>query len=119
VHGSARLVRLQTAASDYAASFSRDTSSEPGDGGLRASTALAAKCVTTWPTTRGSLMNAIIRISSPQRGQTNGSDQLRRRTRRSGSVSASAVGEAPADELLLVAACCRARRARTTLEYAP
>jgi hypothetical protein len=42
-------------------------------GGLRASTPLLARCLRIFPITRGSVMNAMIRICPPQREQMSGS----------------------------------------------
>jgi hypothetical protein len=42
-------------------------------GGLRASTPFSARCLRIAPITRGSVMNAMIRIGPPQREQMSGS----------------------------------------------
>jgi len=99
-------------------------------GGLRASIPLAVRYRRIVPITLGSVMNAMIRMVAPQRGQTRGSTskirrmscaQRRRRARASASLGTGTAGgdgttSVPA---LPAAAVCRARRALATLEYAP
>ncbi len=75
--------------------------------------------------TRGSVMNAMIRMVPPQRGQVRGSTSKMRRInaaqRRRAALHSGSVGEpgtGPAGAAAVAAASCW-RRALSTLEWAP